>query len=90
VVFASTSALQSIARHLNDVPPPPSRQAKYPVPEDLDRLVLRLLAKRPDDRPASAAELAGALADLELEPWTEQAAEEWWNNATSARVPATV
>jgi len=89
-VFASTSALQSVARHINDAPAPPSQLAKYPVPEDLDRLVLRLLAKRPDDRPASAAELAGELADLELEPWTEQAAEEWWNNAASARVLVTV
>ena len=89
-VFASTSALQSIARHINDVPPPPSQHAKYPVPEALDQLVLRLLAKRPDDRPASAAELAGALADIELEAWTEHDAEQWWIDAESPRVPVTV
>jgi serine/threonine-protein kinase len=89
-VFASTSALQSIARHINDVPPPPSQHAKYPVPEELDRLVLRLLAKRPDDRPASAAELAGALADIELPAWTEHDAEQWWTDAESPRAPVTV
>jgi serine/threonine-protein kinase len=89
-VFASTSALQSIARHINDVPAPPSQHAKYPVPEELDRLVLRLLAKRPDDRPASAAALAGALAAIELDAWTEHDAEQWWTDAESPRVPVTV
>ena len=60
------------------------------MPEELDRLVLRLLAKRPDDRPASAVEVAGALADIELEAWTERDAEQWWNDAASPQVPVTV
>jgi serine/threonine-protein kinase len=85
VVFASTSALQSIARHLNDAPPAPSQHAKHPVPDALDRLVLRLLSKQPDDRPASASEVARALAEVEVNAWTAEDAERWWSGI---RTPA--
>jgi hypothetical protein len=80
VVFESTSALQSIARHLNDAPAPPSQRAKHPVPPALDQLVLALLAKRPEDRPESAAEVARSLAAIEVEPWGEEQAAQWWSS----------
>jgi serine/threonine protein kinase len=88
VVFESTSALQSIARHINDVPPPLSQYAKEPVPPALEGLVLQLLAKRPDDRPGSAAELARSLAGVEVEAWTEEDAERWWTSVQLARETA--
>lgn len=78
-VFEATSALQSIARHLNDVPVPPSELAGQPIPPDLDRVVLALLAKRPADRPGSAAEVARCLSAIDLAPWGEAQAAEWWN-----------
>ena len=44
-------------------PRPPSVVAAQPIPEALDRVVLKALAKRPEDRLlASAVEFAGALA----------------------------
>jgi hypothetical protein len=84
VVFESTSALQSIARHLNDAPVPPSQRAKQAVPPALDQLVLALLAKRPEDRPGSAAELAGSLEAIDVEPWGEEQAAQWWKGVDSA------
>ncbi|MCM1968016.1 serine/threonine-protein kinase [Streptomyces sp. G1] len=50
-------------RHTTE-PPVPLREAGTPVPADLDRLVLRLLAKDPADRPQSAVEVAAALRGL--------------------------
>lgn len=52
------------------VEPPPVRSVRPETPAALEALVRDLLAKRPADRPASAAEVHRALRDLEatLEP----------------------
>jgi serine/threonine-protein kinase len=51
-------------KHLNELPKPPS--AKRPeVPRDLDLVVLRALAKDPDERYASAEEMDADLARIE-------------------------
>jgi serine/threonine protein kinase len=47
-------------KHVNESPPSP-REAKPEVPEALDTLTMKLLAKKPEDRYASAAELADDL-----------------------------
>ena len=78
LVFEADSALQMIAKHLRSEPVPPSQRAPFPVPPALDRVVLACLAKRPEDRPRTAAELARALAAVDVEPWTEGLAEVWW------------
>jgi hypothetical protein len=54
------------------------------VPPALDALVLALLAKRPEDRPGSAAELARSLAAIDLEPWGEEQAAQWWRSVDLA------
>ena len=36
------------------------------------------LAKRPEDRPQTAAELDRVLAEIEIEPWSEEEATRWW------------
>ncbi|MGH7560518.1 MAG: serine/threonine-protein kinase [Gemmatimonadales bacterium] len=89
VVFESTTVLQAVARHLSDTPSPPSQRAGHPVPAALDRIVLTLLAKQPEDRPAGAAELDRALAAVDVEPWTEEMAAAWWAGKAfdSARQP---
>ena len=43
-------------------PPPPSQVAPQPIAHALDEVVMRALAKRPEDRYASATELSNALA----------------------------
>jgi hypothetical protein len=42
--------------------------------------VLACLAKRPADRPRSAAELERALEAMEGEQWSEEEAERWWSD----------
>jgi serine/threonine-protein kinase len=82
-VFEAESAMQVFAQHLQAEPAPPSQKAPGAVPKDLDRLVLACLAKRPDDRPRSAAELGRRLA-LADAPWTDADAHRWWTTNASS------
>jgi serine/threonine-protein kinase len=70
LVFQSDTPLQTILKHLQQPPEPPSRGTDRPIPSGLDELVLACLAKRPEDRPTSAAELSRQLelVDRELSP----------------------
>ena len=52
-----------LSQHIKAEPPPPSRYASG-IPPDLERLILRLLAKRPADRFASAEQTLEALEAL--------------------------
>ncbi len=77
-VFTGTSIAEVCAQHLNEPPRPPSWRTENPIPLELERLILRLLAKSPAERPASARELLAALAEVNVDPWTEQDAADWW------------
>ncbi|MGW8396243.1 protein kinase domain-containing protein [Streptomyces lydicus] len=61
--FQTTEPVAMMAAHLNTTPEPPG-QARRGVPAALDDLVMALLAKAPDDRPASAAEVCERLREL--------------------------
>ncbi|MFP1629090.1 protein kinase domain-containing protein [Streptomyces sp. 5K101] len=63
VPFAGSTALGVLHRHLYE-PPLPVRQLRPEVPEPLEALVLRLLAKDPQHRPSGAQEVYEALAPL--------------------------
>ncbi|WP_329156238.1 serine/threonine protein kinase [Streptomyces anulatus] len=63
VPFAGSTALGVLHRHLYE-PPLPVRKTRPEVPAALEALVLRLLAKDPQDRPASAQEVYEDLAPL--------------------------
>ncbi|MBA3496101.1 MAG: serine/threonine protein kinase [Gemmatimonadales bacterium] len=72
LVFEAETAIQMIVKHLQEVPVPPSARTENPVPRALESLVLACLAKRPEDRPAGAAELGRALDGLESIPHPER------------------
>jgi PAS domain S-box-containing protein len=56
----------TVLRRVQEEAPPPPRESWPEVPPALEALCLRALAKRPEDRPAGAAELA-----QEVQGWQE-------------------
>jgi tetratricopeptide (TPR) repeat protein len=64
--FEAESPLAVISQHLHATAVPPSTYNDA-VPSGLERLILNLLEKRPEDRPASAEESDRALADWNRE-----------------------
>ncbi len=63
--FEGESSIKVILRHIHEPPPTPSlANARNPVPPAIDEVVLSLLAKHPDRRPRSAAELLERLDAL--------------------------
>jgi serine/threonine-protein kinase len=77
-VFEGTSAMQVMSKHLQSPPVPPSARTTMAIPADLDAVVLRCLAKDPEERPQSAKLLAERLAAIDVDPWTDAAAQAWW------------
>ncbi|MEE9202267.1 MAG: protein kinase, partial [Dehalococcoidia bacterium] len=64
VPFPGDDPVRVIFSHVNDLPLPPRRFAPD-IPDGLEALVLRLLSKDPEQRPASATEVLQALEDVE-------------------------
>ena len=70
-----------IAAQLSDSVQRPSARRGEPIPLELERFVLRCLARDPNERFHSVRELADALAPLMVdEPWSAQDAERFWRN----------
>ncbi|MFO0554451.1 MAG: serine/threonine-protein kinase [Polyangiaceae bacterium] len=69
--FDGETALQVVARHVQDEPPAP-RELVPDIHPDLERLVLSLLKKQPSERPQSARavrdELARLMPELSIAP----------------------
>ncbi|WKX71443.1 protein kinase [Streptomyces sp. XD-27] len=57
--FVGETPLSVVYQHVQDVPVPPSEISDGAVPPELDGLVMRALAKDPDDRFQSAEEMRG-------------------------------
>jgi eukaryotic-like serine/threonine-protein kinase len=83
-VFEADNAFQLIAKHMQEPPVPPSRRSGILVEPPLERLVLDCLAKSPEGRPQSAAELDRRLGELGIEPWSQEEAKQWWSNGAVA------
>lgn len=78
-VFDTVNVVELIHKHMTEMPQPPSVRSGRPISPEVEAIIMRCLAKRPDDRPRTAVELA---ADLErcsvMTPWTEGDARPWW------------
>lgn len=61
----------AILHQQDNVDPPPLRMVDERVSAALDALVMQMLAKSPDDRPQSIAQLRERLAELRTQPQTE-------------------
>lgn len=78
-VFEEENPTAMALAHVKKEPLPPSRLAEVEVPAELDALVLGCLAKQPEARPPSAAELKRRLrACPAASLWGPEDAERWW------------
>ncbi|MFI6034060.1 protein kinase [Streptomyces sp. NPDC051315] len=57
--FTGETPLSVVYQHVQDIPVPPSRTSDGACPPELDGLVMRSLAKEPDDRFQTAEEMRG-------------------------------
>jgi serine/threonine-protein kinase len=90
LVFEAETALQMIAKHLQSAPIPPSERTSRSVSPELERLILKCLAKNPLERPQSAALLAQALEFIPTDAWNEDQARRWWESNARATMSADV
>lgn len=78
-VFKGEQPLQIVFAHAKEAPVPPTEIVSE-IPRDLEAIVLKCLAKSPDDRFSSAAELESALASCtDADAWSREDAERWWS-----------
>ena len=78
-VFTGDTVLKVITQHLQAVPVPPSERTELPIPTTLEHLVLACLAKKPEERPQNARQLAQSLDAIEGMTWGEEEATRWWS-----------
>lgn len=77
-VFESNAPMEMAIAHARYDPPTVSDKAKQDIPEALEAVIMQCLEKDPADRPQTADDLARALAECGLAPWTQQSALNWW------------
>lgn len=76
--FDSDKAIKVMIAHAHEPVVPPS-EFNAEIPEDLEQVVMRCLAKDPQDRYQDAASLRQALLDCEAAGrWSREHAAEWW------------
>jgi hypothetical protein len=78
LVFDGNNPLDMIMKHYMEEPVRPSRRASLLVPAALEDVVLSCLAKEPQRRPQSAADLSRCLSDVPIQKWGEEQAKRWW------------
>jgi len=86
--FQRETPADVLRAHVSE-PVRPPRELVADVPADLEAVILRCLAKRPEDRFADARAVADALAACGCATeWNEAQAEAWWLEESSAPAAA--
>jgi tRNA A-37 threonylcarbamoyl transferase component Bud32 len=76
--FEADTAMKVLMAHAREEPSPLSRW-RHDIPPDLERVILRCLAKRPEDRFQDVLALNRALLECEAAgDWSAERAEKWW------------
>jgi serine/threonine protein kinase len=77
-VFEAPTTMALAMKHVMETPPVPSQVSHQPVPEALEEIIMRCLAKEPAERP-SAIDLWWELLDTGLpQQWDVSQASDWW------------
>lgn len=79
-VFEGANVLEIVRQHAETPPVPPSEQCGRPVNPELERVLLRCLAKQPGDRPQTAQELDELLQASCGGLWVRADALHWWQD----------
>jgi serine/threonine-protein kinase len=83
--FEDTGGISVLIAHARDRVVPPS-QIRPEVPDDLERVVMRCLAKDPADRFPNASSLAHALGACSCaHDWDQDRASRWWLEVAQAQ-----
>lgn len=86
-IFPSENPIEVCMQQVNSEPATPSERLDRQIAEDLERVIMDCLAKRPGDRPQSAEDLAGRLmACRDATGWTADDARGWWENQPGLKV----
>jgi len=85
--FERSSSMEVLMAHARDEVAPLS-EFSDDVPADLERIVLRCLAKRPDDRYQDMDDLERALAQCSAaDRWSQPRAARWWADNAQGSLP---
>jgi serine/threonine-protein kinase len=88
-VFTGESVVEICLKHAKAAVEPPSARRGNAISADLERLVLRCLAKSPADRPDDGAGLLRELEACAIEgDWTAADAAAWWAERDRATRPS--
>ncbi|MFN9374554.1 MAG: serine/threonine protein kinase [Planctomycetaceae bacterium] len=78
-LFEAENLFQLLQLQSTTLPDPPSLRSGLAIPSDLERIIMKCLAKSPQDRPGSADELDRLLAACaDASSWTPERARDWW------------
>jgi serine/threonine-protein kinase len=87
-LFEGRTVMEVCAHHLHTRPVPPSVRAGFAIDAALEQIVLRCLAKSPEDRPPTAIALHDALAACpSATAWSGADAAAWWSRFQAAASP---
>jgi serine/threonine-protein kinase len=77
-VFKDDNPLRLVLKHAHEEPVAP-RAIRADIPAELERIVMKCLAKQPEERFQDVAALGDALSRIELDGrWTQKDAAAWW------------
>ncbi|HEU4386221.1 MAG TPA: serine/threonine protein kinase [Blastocatellia bacterium] len=86
-VFKGSTIVEICLHHVQTPPETPSQRLGRPVSAQLESVILKCLAKKPQDRPQTASELADELAGCEASAgWSREDAQAWWMNLETQRM----
>jgi serine/threonine-protein kinase len=89
-VFEGVGDHALVNQVLNEAPRSPAAAGAKDVPDRLDALVLRCLAKDREQRPATILDVAAVLQEVARErPWPDEMAAAWWSSHAPPTQPAT-